>query len=125
MLPYDKLLIPIETNCIIEDREQTAIISELSASFLKWTEGLFDAVSFEFEINVPIGTTPTEFAKKLEDEVTGFYYDIEEDDGEYGCDWLSCWQIISPTEVKALTNAIKAFAKANNTRMDIYSPKLQ
>jgi len=53
----------------------------------------------------------------------GFYYDIDEDDdGLYGCGWLSCWQVISPIQVKALIRALKAFAKANNTRVTIHNP---
>jgi hypothetical protein len=118
LLPGQKLLISTDTDNIIEESEMLEFIAKSSANFLKWVEGLFDAVYFTFEIRVPIGTDPDGFAKKLGDKVTGFNYSIEDNEGSF--DTLFCSLSIEPDRVRWLSSAINAFAKANGTEVVIY-----
>jgi hypothetical protein len=119
LLPGQKLLISTDAENITEESELLISISKLSVNFLKWVEGLFDAIFFSFEIRVPTGTDPVGFAKKLGDKITGFNYSIEDNEGSF--DTLFCSSSIEPEKVRALSSAINAFAKANVTEAVIYN----
>ena len=80
--------------------------------------GKSNLVYFTFEINVPFEKDPSVFAKKLADKI--HICDFEFEDNEGYCTSLISALSISPVNAQKLSRSIKAFAKANSTKVFIY-----
>ena len=86
-----------------------------------WAENLPMAECLSFEINVPEGTLPDEFARLLELNHHIYNHDIEDwEDGDYS---LECYITTSPDNKKSLSAELQEFAKKHNVKINLEASK--